>query len=300
MTKPILHPLALLIVPLLLLPRGPARAIEDGIEAEPCAFPEVVRMFAGHGPVGVLDGPTPINCTGVYIGGHTVLTAAACIDASPAPYEVHWGEAFPSDPTSASQRLRMAIPLDDCRVHPALPIAACTLREMPTMQAIPLLAPCEVDEVLVPGAELFAVGVHQGKTWASAELPEAISNDAFEFELPDTIWTTASELSSQILQPDDRGGPLYARAPDGSLRLAGIALAAEPGRWLASWRLIDWLLEFEDPEVVLPCHSPAGGWAPSLACTQSISDRSLGEGAWGRGPAVCSTTHTITPTPTCQ
>lgn len=296
MTKP--RMLAMLVM-LVMVPLGPARAIEDGFEAEPCVFPEVVRIFAGYGPIAVLDGPT-INCTGVYIGGHTILTAAACVDAAPAPHEVHWGEAFSGEPMSASTRLRMAIPVDDCRIHPVLPVAACTLREMPTMQSIPLIAPCEVDEVLTPGAELFAVGVHQGKQWAVAELPAAIPSNSVDFQLPDTIWTTANELSSQVLQPDDLGGPLYARAPDGSLRMAGIVLETESGRWLASWQLIDWLLEFEDPEVVLPCHSPAGGWAPAAACTQLIADRTLGEGAWGRGPAVCSTAQSITPTPTCQ
>ena len=284
---------------LLIWPHAPARAIEDGFAAEPCAWPEVVRLVAGQGVVPVFDGPSTIVCSGVYIGGHTVLTAAACIDASPAPHEVHWGEAIGGVPNIGSQQLRMAIPLDDCRLHPVLPVAACTLREPPTMQAIPLLAPCEVDEVLIADAELFVVGNQHAKQWAHATLPATLPSTAIEFELPDTIWTTENELSSQVLQPDDRGGPLYVRAPDGSLRLAGIALDVEPARWLSSWQLTEWLLDFEDPEVVLPCHTPTGTWSPSSACSQLITERSLGEGAWGREPAVCTTAQVIEPTPTC-
>lgn len=297
MTKPLRHTHALALV-LLLVPLAPARAIEDGFAAQPCAYPEVVRVFAGYGPVADLDGPTPTQCTAVYLGGHTVLTAAACVEPSPQPYEVHWGEALGAAP-NAGLALRMAIPLDDCRVHPTLPIAACTLREAPTMQTIPLIAPCEVDEVLTAGAELFVVGVTGDKRWASASLDSAIASQSIDFELSDTIWQTSVELSSQVLEPLDRGGPLYARAPDGSLRITGIAIDTTPSRWIAAWQLIDWLVEFEDPDVILPCHTPAGDWDPTPACTQRIADRSIGEGAWGRGPAVCTTSQLVTPTPTC-
>lgn len=293
MTRPLLHAL-----PLLLLPLGSASAIEDGFDAAPCAWPEVVRVFAGQGAVDAFDGPAPTLCTGVYIGGHTVLTAASCVEAAPAPHEVHWGERLDGSVDSVTG-LRMSIPLDDCRIHPSLPVAACTLREMPSMQAIPLLAPCEVDEVMVMGAKLFTVGLYDGKRWASAALALAPASDADEFELPETVWATTTELSSQVLQPSDVGGPLYVRAPDGSLRLAGIALAYEPSRWQASWPLIEWLLEFELPEVVLPCHAPDGVWSPSPACAQLIADRSSSAGAWGRGPQVCRTQQLVTPTPTC-
>lgn len=293
MTKPILYAL-----PLLLLPLAPARAIEDGFDVEPCAWPEVVRIAAGEGPVDVLDGPQTTLCTGVYIGGRTVLTAAACVDASPEPFEVHFGELLDGS-ADLPRGLRMSIPVDDCRIHPTLAAAACTLRERPTMQAVPLLAPCEADELLVAGAKLFVVGIYNDKQWASATLAAAIASDSEEFEMPDTVWTTTDELSSQVLQPSDVGGPLYVRAADGSLRIAGIAQAFEPSRWLASWQLVEWLLEFEDPEVVLPCHAPDGTWSPSSACVQLVADRVAGEGAWGRGPAVCSTTQVVAPSPTC-
>lgn len=54
---------------LLIWPHAPARAIEDGFAAEPCAWREVVRLVAGQGAVPVFDGPSTIVCSGVYIGG---------------------------------------------------------------------------------------------------------------------------------------------------------------------------------------------------------------------------------------
>ncbi len=38
--------------------------------------------------------------------------------------------------------------------------------------------------------------------------------------------------------------------------------AAEPGGWIGTWTLVDWLLDEEAQDVVLPCHSLAGEWAP--------------------------------------
>ncbi len=276
-----------------------AHAIEDGFEAEPCAWPEVVRVFSGWGTIGALDGPEKILCTGVYLGGRTVLTAANCVNLQPATYEIHFADAFGFKPSSVS-RLRMAIPVDDCRVHPVLPVATCTMREEPTIQTIPIVPPCEVDEVMVAGAELFVVGANSNKRWASATLTGDVPPASTQFDLPDTIWTTQTELSSQILQDDDLGAPLYVRAPDGSLRIAGITSNTEPGVWIGTWGLVDWLLDQEPKEIVLPCHSLAGSWAPGPTCTELIVERSVSAGTWGRGPASCTTAQVVLPTPTCQ
>ncbi len=281
------------------LAASPAHAIDDGFEAEACAWPEVVRVFSGWGIHGDLDGPEKATCTGVYIGGITVLTAAECVNFQPTPYEIHFADQFGFDPRDLP-RLRMAIPVADCRVHPVLPIAACSLIEEPTMQTIPILAPCEVGEVLVEGAELFVVGATAEKRWVSAALAGDISPLAIEFELLDTLWTTQTELSSQVLEDRDLGAPLYVRAPDGSLRIAGITIDTEPGKWIGAWMLADWLLDHEPQDVVLPCHSLVGEWAPGPACAELITDRSIGEGAWGRGPANCRTTQTIVPASTCE
>ncbi len=288
----------LLLTLALALPCSPAHAIEDGFIAEPCAWPEVVRVFSGWGPVEDENGPETIVCTGVYIGGRTVLTAADCVQLQPAPYEIQFSDAFGPNPHS-TDRMRMSIPIDECRTHPSISVAACTLREAPTMQAIPVVAPCEAAGLLSEGAELFVVGANLEKRWARASLDNDLPAGPSSFELSETIWTTMGELSSQVLELEDLGAPLYVRAPDGSLRIAALAASHEPTQWIGTWALADWLLDTEPQDVVSPCHSLAGAWQPGPQCTSLIAERSVGAGAWGRGPMVCSTDELVAPTPTC-
>ncbi len=293
------RPVRPLLLVTLVLVAAPAHAVENGFEAESCAWPEVVRIFSGWGVVHDFDGPEKVECTGVYMGGQTVLTASQCVNLQPTSYEVHFSDVFGAGPDSTS-RLRMTIPLDDCRLHPVLPVAACRLRDQPIMQAIPIIAPCEADELLVAGAEIFVVGANIEKRWAHATLDADVPPASTEFQLLDTVWTTQTELSSQILEARDLGAPLYVRAPEGTLRIAGITVGTEPGTWIGTWNLIDWLLEAEPQQIVLPCHSLAGAWAPSPACATLITNRSAGAGAWGRGPIVCETPQIAAPTPTCM
>ena len=86
-----------------------------------------------------------------------------------------------------------------------LPVAACTLREPPTMQAIPLLAPCEVDEVLmdhpavqqvvtfaVPHAKLgeevaAAIVLREGMAADEREIREFAARRLADFKVPRTV-----------------------------------------------------------------------------------------------------------------
>ena len=61
--------MALSVLAAMLLAPSQAHAIIDGTFAETCAFPSVVRLVGTRSHSG---------CTGVYIGGRVMITAAHC------------------------------------------------------------------------------------------------------------------------------------------------------------------------------------------------------------------------------
>jgi hypothetical protein len=277
-----------------------AHAIEGGFAAEICAWPETVRVFSGWGAIPIDDGQDKITCTGVYIGGRTVLTATACIQQLPAPHEIQFGDLLGSDPR-ATHSLHAAIPVDACQPHPNLPIAACRVTQAPSLQAIPILHECEAPVFLAQGNSAWVVGTDGTKRWVTAQLLEDLPVVQTDFELPqDFTWTTAEGLASAILEDADLGAPMFVRGPDGSLRVAAIAIGIEPARWVGTWLLTDWLVGLDEQDAMLPCHTVGGAWDPSPACASLIGDRTQAADGWARGPRVCEAQAQVVPVATCE
>jgi hypothetical protein len=276
-----------------------AHAIEGGFVAETCAWPETVRVFSGWGAVPIDDGQNRITCTGIYIGGRTVLTATACVQQLPGPHEIQFGDLLGASPR-ATNSLHAAIPIEACQPHPNLPVAACRLKQTPDIQAIPIMHECEAPSFLAVGNSAWVVGTDGSKRWATAQLLDDLPVEPGEFELPqDFAWTTSQGLDSEILEDADLGAPLFVRGTDGSLRVAAVAVGIEPAQWIGTWLLIDWLVGLDEQDAILPCHSVGGAWDPSPACASLVGDRTQAGGDWARGPRTCESQAQVVPVPTC-
>jgi hypothetical protein len=276
-----------------------AHGIEGGFVAETCAWPETVRVFSGWGAVPFDDSQDRITCTGVYIGGRTVLSATACIQQLPGPHEIQFGDLLGATPR-ATNSLHASIPVENCQPHPNLPIVACRLTQAPSLQAIPILHECEAPAFLAQGNSAWVVGTDVTKRWATAQFLDDLPVAQAEFELPqDFAWTTSEGLDSAILEDADLGAPLFVRGPDGSLRVAALAIDIDPARWVGTWLLSDWLVGLDQQDAILPCHSVDGVWDPSPACASLIGDRTQAADGWARGPSVCASQTQVVPVPTC-
>lgn len=301
-----------------------------GFEVEPCAWPSAVFLR--------MESQSEI-CTGVYIGGRIVLTAAHClpdryntdiscevdtdcptIDAfgnaislecidnvecgnsqsllvNDVP-EILFGERYPGN----DGHPRRTIPVEYCRKRSdgslSQDFAYCVLSEAPALQPVPIVMHCEVDQFLIEGTPVVAVGSgtenvfiephpHGTKHYLTSELESDASSMFGGIQI--TEWS--GEEANAAIDHGDSGGPLFAQLPDGTWRVIGLAIKAGPF-YEPVWENVEWMLE--DPNVaneqgqLIPCHTPDGHWAPTAACGQFPLSPDLPAGDWTRGPFACN------------
>ena len=171
---------------------------------------------------------------------------------------------------------------------PGTDYAYCVLSE-PVFD-VPIIPPvmgCEVDELLVPGAEVVLVGHGE----ADAGPGYGQKREA---------WTTLVQIRNNeaLLGGDgidpcsgDSGGPAFIRAKDGSWRAFGIVsygpIPCGGGSWYSMMhRAMPWIEgELAQYGVDLtPCHDADGAWNPSEACQGFPFDSHQSLGAW---PDTC-------------
>ncbi|MBA3546309.1 MAG: trypsin-like serine protease [Nannocystis sp.] len=303
-----------------------------GFEVAPCAWPSAVFLRYDTSDI----------CTGVYIGGRIVLTAAHCLpdrydtdiscqtDAECHPKQdifgndlsltcdassntcrgidslvvndvpdVLFGERYPG----SDGHPRRTIPVQYCKQRSlgetlALDFAYCVLSEAPAIQPVPIVMHCEVDQFLIEGTPVVAVGFgrehlfnmpppYGTKHYLTSELESDASSMFGMIQI--TEWSGA-EPNAMTLKGDS-GGPLFAQLPDGTWRVIGIAVNNQDF-YEPVWKNVEWM--FEDPNVaneqgqIIPCHTPDGHWAPTAACGQFPLSPDLPAGDWTRGPFACN------------
>ena len=213
--------------------------------------------------------------------------------------------------------------------------AYCILTEEPNIQPIPIAVPCEIDEEMLEGTAVYAVGhgeciANDGssagyKRWATTDLDSDLSSGLNSFASFEDPWTTsppdwACDLPAvdesggegtgdpDAIKPTagDSGGGLFVQLSDGTWRVIGVAVTSIPS-YASVWKHIGFMLADKniDEDDIIPCHdynemTGAVTWEGGAACTASPASPDTPSGRWHRGDHSCHTTDTESRTNVCS
>lgn len=243
--------------------------IYGGEATEPCAWPTTVTLG---------------GCSATLVHPQVIIYAAHC--------GTNYGTVRFGEDDSAPAR---TVGLQYCRTNPdynngtpGTDQAYCVLDE--PIFDVPIVPPvmgCEVDELLVPGAEVVLVGMGQ------ADAGPGYGQKREAWTTLQTIVNNEALLGGDGIDPcsGDSGGPAYVRAKDGSWRVFGIVsygpIPCGGGSWYSMMHpAMPWIEgELEQYGVDLtPCTDADGAWNPSEGCGGFPIDAHQSLGAW---PDTC-------------
>jgi Trypsin len=252
---------------------GDAHAMnaEIAMVCESCQFPTAVRM--------------PL-CSGVYVGGGLVLTAAHCIDdVIEGTSRAYFGEDSSDEAFSAI--------IDHCVAHPdgdpsatvfgegdydGVDLAYCVLDDsepLPDLPVVPPMIPtgCERDwlahQVYETGTPPIVTAVGSGcsdyencasgvKRYVALQLVGQVTYGGSSTKLELERW---GELQTGPMDGDS-GGPVFEVLPDGSWRLLGVLHGTNVAHKAAFYEAVPpylhWI-EMDSGVDITPCHSFANG-----------------------------------------
>jgi hypothetical protein len=273
-------------------------AAEIGTECATCQFPTAVRM--------------PL-CSGVYVGGGLILTAAHCIS------NVNEGSSRARFGEDSSQPTFDPI-IDHCVAHPdgapaqspfsdddydGVDLAYCVLDDSEPLPDIPVVPPmvptgCDRDwlahQVYETGSHPIVTAVGSGcsehvgpledcgdgtKRYAALQLVRQTSYGGSSTKLELERW---GEIDTGVMDGDS-GGPVFDVLPDGSWRLLGVAHATNVANKAAYYEAIPPYLHWIEADSgvdITPCHSFANGeWHFHGECAGELPlDTNLGGATW--------------------
>lgn len=237
-------------------------AVAEANAAMPCQWPTVVSFRAGEE-----------KCTATLVHPRVIVTAAHCIEASPAG-AIRFGEQ--------SQPAAFLVTAERCGIHPEFArthapssdLGFCILEEpVDGIPPTPLLTACET-AWLHPGlpAVIAGFGITETdptfgtKRYAFTVLDSALRSDG-------TIWVGDAEVNAC---KGDSGGPVFVQSPAGTWHALGVLTHGPdcgqgPMLYRSLHDRIAWL-EAETGFDLSPCHDASGDWAPGPACAPIARD----------------------------
>jgi hypothetical protein len=270
---------------------------EIGTDCETCQFPTAVRM--------------PL-CSGVYVGGGIVLTAAHCLDnVSEGQSRARFGE-------DSSNATHDPI-IEYCVAHPdgestggafgasyeGVDLAYCVLDDSEGLPNVPIVPPmvptgCDRDwlahQVYETGSSPTVTVVGSGcaeyvgpledcgdgiKRYMPLQLVQQTTYNGSSTKLELERW---GDIETGIMDGDS-GGPVFEVLPDGSWRLLGVAHGTNAALKAAFYEAVPPYLHWIEADSgvdITPCHSFSNGaWSFHGACAGELPlDTNLGGASW--------------------
>ncbi|MCX4246122.1 S1 family peptidase [Paraliomyxa miuraensis] len=250
-----------------LAPAADRSAIANGNAAMECQWPTVVSFRANED-----------KCTGILVHPRVIVTAAHCVEHSPAG-AIRFGEE--------SQPAAFIVDAERCGFDPEFArtrapssdVGYCVLEEaVEDIPPTPLLMGCEtawlhqgmpaviVGFGITPTNDLFGT-----KRYAFTVLDSELRSDG-------TVWVGDQEVNACL---GDSGGPAFVQSPAGTWHMAGVLTHGPecgegPMLYRSLYDRIAWL-ETETGFDLSPCHAATGEWAPGPEC-ESIAAAPLAHG----------------------
>ncbi len=236
-------------------PGRPAH-VSDANVALACQWPTVVSFRAGED-----------KCSGTLVHPRVIVTAAHCLDDSPAG-AIRFGEQF-QPAARIVDAARCGLDPDYLATGaPSSDIGWCVLDEaIEDIPPTPLLMGCETG-LLREGEPAVIVGLGISpnddefgtKRYAFTTLDSDLRDDG-------TVWVGDAEVNGCF---GDSGGPAFVQAPGGTWHTVGVlAFGPDCGQGPVLYRTlhdrIGWL-EQQTGVDLSPCHDADGQWAPGPEC----------------------------------